>query len=78
MCEYNTFVKPLALGCNVENFKKSLTSVIPEGRILTVSDKGLGPVLLPHSWFIREYQNQAVLRGHEKIVSSEGALLIEL
>ena len=39
-------------------------------------DKGLGHVVLPHSWFIREYQKQVVLGGHEKIVSSEGALLI--
>ena len=78
MCEYNIFVKPLDLDWNAENLKKSLSSVIPEGCILTVSDNGLGPILLPHSWFIREYRNQAVLGGHEKIVSSGGALLIEL
>ena len=78
MCEYNTYVKPLALDYNVENLKKSLTSVVPEGCILTVSDKGLGSVLLPHSWFICEYQKQAELGGHEKILSIEGAMLVEL
>ena len=43
-----------------------------------MSDNGLGPILLPHSWFICEYRNQAVLGGHETIASSEGALLVEL
>ena len=78
MCEYNTLVKPLALDCNSKNLKKCLSSVIPEGFFSTVSVKGLGPVLLPHLWFIREYRNQAVLGSHEKIASSEGALLVEL
>ena len=54
------------------------TSMIPEGCVLTVSDKGLEPVLLPYHWFVREYNHQAVLGGHVPILSSEGALLVKL
>ena len=51
---------------------------MPEGFILTISDKGLGPVLLPYSWYIREYNEQALSGGHDKICTSEGSLLLVL
>ena len=76
MSDYDVLVKPLIV--NHTNLKKGLVSVIPAGCILTISDKGLGPVLLPYDWFIREYRHQAVLGGHEIVLSSEGALLVKL
>ena len=76
MSEYDNLVNPLLL--NHKNFKEGLVSMIPEGCVLTVSDKGLGPVLLPYDWFVREYRHQAVLGGHELVLSSEGALLVKL
>ena len=76
MSDYDNLVKPLML--NHKNVKEGLVSVIPEGCVLPISDKGLGPVLLPYDWFVREYRHQAVLGGHEIVLSSEGALLVKL
>ena len=53
-------------------------SVVPRGCILTVSDKNLGPVLVPFSWYIQVYGQQAVLGGHVPILDSEGGLLIKM
>ena len=59
------------------DLRETLVSAVPEGFILTISDKGLGPVLLPYSWYIRESKVQAVLGGHEEISISEGSLLLD-
>ena len=75
--EYYELFKPSMLGH--KSLKNGLTiSMIPEGCVLTVSYKGLGPVLLPYHWFVREYNHQAVFGGHIPILSSEGSLLVEL
>ena len=76
MSDYDNFANPLLL--DHTNLKRGLVSMIPEGCVLTVCDKGLGPVLLPYDWFVREYKHQAVLGGHELVLSSEGALLVKL
>ena len=71
--EYYELFKPSMLG-----HKSLKTSMIPEGCVLTVSDKGLGPVLLPYQWFVCEYSHQAVLGGHVPVLSSEGSLLFNI
>ena len=71
--EYYALCKvSLDLKTHVEKTPKP--SMVPIGCILTVSDKGLGPVLLPFCWFIQEYENQAILVGHVPVLSTEGCL----
>ena len=41
-----------------------VTNIVPEGTILTLSDKNLGPVLLPIDWYIKEYDVQSVKGSH--------------
>jgi hypothetical protein len=75
MVGYHNVIRPKGFPIDL---RKTLVSAVPEGFILTISDKGLGPVLLPYSWYIREYKVQAVLGGHEEISISEGSLLLVL
>ena len=39
-------------------------NVIPAGTILSASDKGLGPVLLPIDWYVGQYKEQSVKGKH--------------
>ena len=36
----------------------------PKGTILTLSDKGLGPCLLPVEWYVQQYEIQAEKGKH--------------
>ena len=38
--------------------------MIPEGTILSTSDKNLGPVLLPIDWYVQQYEVQADIGNH--------------
>ena len=57
---------------NYKNMKKS----IPEGTILSISDKNLGPCLLPIQWYINQYQHQADIGGHVPLNISEQQCLV--
>ena len=41
-----------------------LTTLVPEGTILTIADKGLGFVLLPIEWYVSQFAVQAKKGGH--------------
>ena len=43
---------------------KTAQKIIPSGSILTVSDKGLGPCLLPIDWYIQQYRVQSEKGNH--------------
>jgi hypothetical protein len=73
--EYKSSSNP-ACRLNVEVTPKP--SIVPRGCILTVSDKNLGPVLVPYSWYIQVYGQQAVLGGHVPVLDSEGCLLVKM
>lgn len=57
---------------NYSNMKKS----IPEGTILSISDKNLGPCLLPIQWYINQYHHQADIGGHVPLNISEQQCLV--
>jgi hypothetical protein len=42
----------------------AIQNILPKDTILTVSDKGLGPCLLPVEWYIKQYQVQSQKGGH--------------
>ena len=44
--------------------KPSVQNLLPAGTILTVSDKGLGPCLLPVDWYIEQYKVQSKKGNH--------------
>ena len=51
---------------NSEHFMDAKTAqkIIPSGSILTVSDKGLGPCLVPIEWYIQQYRVQSEKGNH--------------
>ena len=84
-CElYNSYIDNLADFLNNINARhlqnyKDVKDAIPAGTILSISDKGLGPCLLPVQWYIDQYQHQAEIGGHVLLVISEqGCLKIML
>ena len=63
---------------NVRHLKnyKDIKQAIPDGTILSISDKGLGPCLLPVEWYITQYQHQAEIGSHVLLEISEQACLL--
>ena len=57
------FYEQLSKGHFIESIEKY--KLAPAGTILTLSDKGLGPCLLPVEWFVMQYQIQAEKGKHE-------------
>ena len=43
---------------------KKVQNLLPTGTILTESDKGLGPCLLPIEWYIEQYKIQSKKGNH--------------
>ena len=56
---------------NFDNIK----SLIPKDTVLTISDKGLGPCLLPLQWYVKQYKHQALIGGHLDTKMSEQVCL---
>ena len=50
---------------------KDLLKLVPEEVIISPSDKNVGISVLPFSWYEKEYRNQVVKGGHEKINMTE-------
>ena len=42
----------------------AVQNLLPNGTILTLSDKGLGPCLLPIEWYVQQYEVQSQKGGH--------------
>ena len=42
----------------------AVQNIVPNGTILSTSDKNLGPVLLPIEWYIQEYKVQSLKGNH--------------
>ena len=54
-----------------------LSKVLPAGTILSLADKGLGLVLLPIDWYIKQYKVQSIKGGHiQTRLSNEQCLLL--
>ena len=51
------FIEQLGFGHFIDN--KEVHNILPRGTILNISDKGLGPCLLPIDWYIEQYQVQS-------------------
>ena len=49
----------------------SLLSLMPEGSVITTSDKNVGISILPYEWYIKEYETQMEKGGHENVNISE-------
>ena len=50
---------------------KDLISLIPQGCIITMSDKNVGVSILPPQWYAQEYNNQIIKGGHQSVNMSE-------
>ena len=54
-----------------------LSNMLPHGTILSLADKGLGLVLLPIDWYIKEYKVQSIKGGHiQTQLSSDQCLVL--
>ena len=64
--EYKVQITKLHSQLSTVHFVDSqeVIKIVPEGTILTISDKNLGPVLLPIDWYIQQYDVQAVKGNH--------------
>ena len=60
--QYNKLESQLAAAHFIDS--KNAQNIVPEGTILTTSDKNLGPVLLPIEWYIEQYKTQSVKGNH--------------
>ena len=58
----NDFYDSLPEGHFIDN--PSVQNLLPVGTILTLSDKGLGPCLLPIEWYIEQYEVQSRKGNH--------------
>ena len=52
-----------------------IKSLIPNGTVISIADKGLGPCLLPEEWYLQQYIRQAKIGGHKKANISEDKCL---
>ena len=50
---------------------ENIKSLVPPNSVLSISDKGLGPCLLPVDWYIEQYKHQAKIGGHKVTNMSE-------
>ena len=55
---------------HLENYNQ-IKKLVPRNSVLSISDKGLGPCLLPVEWYIKQYKHQAEIGGHRAIEMSE-------
>ena len=65
----STFLNELNFS-HLENYE-NIKQLVPKNTVLTISDKGLGPCLLPVEWYIEQYKHQAELGGHRATNMSE-------
>ena len=54
---------------------KTVQNLLPSGTILTESDKGLGPCLLPIDWYVEQYEVQSKKGNHVATNMSEDQCL---
>ena len=57
---------------------KNLIEMLPDDMIISPSDKQVGISILPHSWFIKQYEVQVLKGGHELIKMTEDQCLAML
>ena len=55
--------------------RPGVQNLLPEGTILSTSDKNLGPVLLPIDWYIEQYKVQSDIGNHVLTNLSTGQCL---
>ena len=66
------FINSLPIdGLNV----KKMVNLIPQGCIISASDKNIGVSILPPSWYSKEYHSQILKGGHELVDISESRCL---
>ena len=63
---YQELYKEMVDQLSADHFvgRPDVQNMIPEGTILSTSDKNLGPVLLPIDWYVQQYEVQADIGNH--------------
>ena len=73
---YESYISRISVFLNDLNLNhlekyKNIKQFVPINSVLTISDKGLGPCLIPIELYIKQYSHQAEIGGHRATKMSE-------